>query len=113
MKTFSVAFKLTLDIVCPDHLDPDWVADQFVYGSDRFSTFRIAGDPAYGITIQAASSGTESIRRYASQKAPATPEAAPAAPPDRTPEPDAPKPPSKWGPRIRRFFSEVDRDLCS
>jgi len=73
MKTFSVTFSLTLDVACADHLDIDWVAKQFAYKSDRFSTLCIAGDPEGGIAIQAASSGIESIRRYDSPRVSATP----------------------------------------
>ena len=61
MKTFSITFSLTLDIACADQLDVDWVAKQFIYKSDRFSTRRIAGDPSDGIGIQATRGGIESI----------------------------------------------------
>jgi len=84
MKTFSVTFSLTLDVTCPDHLDTDWVAKQFAYKSDRFSTLCIAGDPEGGIAIQAASSGIESIRRYDSPKVLATPKSEAPAFPART-----------------------------
>jgi len=73
MKTFSVTFSLTLDVACADHLDTDWVAEEFAYKSGRFSTLFIAGDPVGEIAIQGASSSIESIRTYDSPKVSATP----------------------------------------
>jgi hypothetical protein len=64
MKSFSVTFSLTLDVVCQDHLDIDWVVKQFCCKSDRFTTLHIQGDPDEAI-IQAAYSCLQSTRRYA------------------------------------------------
>jgi hypothetical protein len=58
MKTLSITFGLTLDVACPDHLDTDWVASQFLSRSDRFTTLHIDGDPD-GVVVTAAYSGLE------------------------------------------------------
>jgi hypothetical protein len=64
MKSFCVTFSLTLDVACPDHLDINWVAKQFAYKSDRFTTLHIEGDPDEAV-IQAAYSCLQSTQRYA------------------------------------------------
>ena len=72
MKTFSITFSLTLDVACPDHLDADWVASQFHYRSDRFTTLHIGGDPD-AVVVTAAYSGLESVSK-ATLQVPAPPE---------------------------------------
>jgi len=97
MKSFCVTFSLALDVACPDRLDIDWVAEQFAYKSNRFTTLHIEGDPGEAV-ITAAYSRLESTRRCADiaqassgagslALAKAAALANSAAPPDQTAEP--------------------------
>ena len=59
MKSATIKFSYVLDIAYPDHLDDEWVCEQFLR-SERFSTLHFEGEP--GI-VEAASYGVEELRR--------------------------------------------------
>ena len=47
MKTATINFTLSLDVVVDDRLDMNWVANAFL-NSDRFSIDHVTGDPKGG-----------------------------------------------------------------
>ena len=52
MKKRTIKFHLELEVEYPDHLDDDWVSEQFLM-SPRFSTEVFKGDP--GVVMSALS----------------------------------------------------------
>lgn len=52
MKTQNIRFHLNLEVSYPDHLDDNWVQEQYL-SSDRFSVEGFPGEPGTVISVSA------------------------------------------------------------
>ena len=60
MKKRTIKFNFEIEVAYSEHLDDDWVADQYLSGP-RFSIEGFRGEPA---VILCAVSGVEEVRSY-------------------------------------------------